>query len=58
MHTHTHTHTQLLNTKSPSDRSVTLMHYIARVVRERFPKVLDFVNELTYLEKAGTGLRQ
>ena len=41
--------------KSPSDRSVTLMHYLATTVREKFPHLMSFVSELHYLEKASTG---
>ena len=31
------------------------MHFVAGIVQEKFPNVLDFVNEVTYLEKAATG---
>ena len=41
--------------KSPSDRSLTLMHYLATTVREKFPHLMSFVSELHYLEKASTG---
>ena len=34
---------------------MTLMGFVAGVVRERYPNVLEFVNEVTYLEKAATG---
>ena len=34
---------------------MTLMGFVAEVVRERYPNVLEFVNEVTYLEKAATG---
>jgi hypothetical protein len=30
------------------------MHFVAGVVREQYPHVLDFVNEVTYLQKAAT----
>lgn len=33
------------------------MGYVADVVREKYPNVLEFVNEVTYLEKAATGER-
>ena len=46
---------QVSSTRAPSDRSVTLMSYVAGVVREKYPHVLEFVNEVTYLEKAATG---
>lgn len=32
------------------------MHFVAGVVREQYPSVLDFVNEVSYLEKAATGM--
>ena len=31
------------------------MGFVAGVVREKFPNILEFVNEVTYLEKAATG---
>ena len=31
------------------------MGFVAGVVREKYPNVLEFVNEVTYLEKAATG---
>ena len=34
---------------------MTLVGFVAGIVRERFPNVLEFVNEVTYLEKAATG---
>ena len=45
-----------MDTKAPSDRSMTLMHYLARVLRDNFPDLLNFVHELTYLEKSATGI--
>ena len=55
---HTHTHSQVMEMRAPLDRNTTLLHYIARVVRSQFPDVLDFVNELRYLEKSSTGTYQ
>lgn len=45
---------QLLDTKS-TDRSQTLLHYIANVVREKYPAVSPFYNELHYVDKAAAG---
>ncbi|CAI8009843.1 Formin-like protein 2 [Geodia barretti] len=42
------------DTRAPGDRSTTLMGFVAGVVREKYPNVLEFVNEVTYLEKAAT----
>ncbi|XP_054888094.1 formin-like protein 2 isoform X3 [Poeciliopsis prolifica] len=41
----------LLDTKS-TDRKMTLLHYIANVVKEKYPQVSLFHNELHYVEKA------
>ncbi|XP_061909970.1 formin-like protein 2 isoform X2 [Entelurus aequoreus] len=41
----------LLETKS-TDRTQTLLHYIANVVREKYPAVALFFNELHYVDKA------
>uniref|UniRef100_A0A665TJB1 Formin-like 2b n=1 Tax=Echeneis naucrates TaxID=173247 RepID=A0A665TJB1_ECHNA len=41
----------LLDTKS-TDRKQTLLHYIANVVKEKFPAVSPFYNELHYVDKA------
>uniref|UniRef100_A0A4W4FS37 Formin-like 2a n=1 Tax=Electrophorus electricus TaxID=8005 RepID=A0A4W4FS37_ELEEL len=41
----------LLDTKS-TDRKMTLLHYIANVVKEKYQQVLLFYNELHYVEKA------
>ena len=46
---------QVSDTRAPGDRSTTLMGFVAGVVREKYPNVLEFVNEVTYLEKAATG---
>lgn len=45
---------QLLDTKS-TDRKITLLHYIANVVREKYSQVSLFYNELHYVEKAAAG---
>ncbi|KAK1903273.1 Formin-like protein 3 [Dissostichus eleginoides] len=41
----------LLDTKS-TDRKLTLLHYIANVVKEKYSQVALFYNELHYVEKA------
>ncbi|XP_016520574.1 formin-like protein 2 [Poecilia formosa] len=41
----------LLETKS-TDRKQTLLHYISNVVREKYPGVTLFYNELHYVDKA------
>ncbi|MEQ2184140.1 hypothetical protein GOODEAATRI_004873 [Goodea atripinnis] len=41
----------LLDTKS-TDRKITLLHYIANVVKEKYPQASLFHNELHYVEKA------
>ncbi|XP_061734959.1 formin-like protein 2 isoform X2 [Nerophis ophidion] len=41
----------LLDTKS-TDRKITLLHYIANVVKEKYSQVCLFYNELHYVEKA------
>ena len=46
----------MLDTKAPSDRSMTLMHYLAKVLRDNYPDLLNFVHEVTYLEKAAPGI--
>lgn len=45
---------QLLDTKS-TDRKLTLLHYIANVVKEKYAQVSLFYNELHYVEKAAAG---
>uniref|UniRef100_A0A8C9W7T2 Formin-like 3 n=1 Tax=Scleropages formosus TaxID=113540 RepID=A0A8C9W7T2_SCLFO len=43
----------LLDTKS-TDRMITLLHYIALVVKEKYPELANFFNELHFVEKAAT----
>lgn len=45
---------QLLETKS-TDRSQTLLHYIANMVKDKYPAVSPFYNELHYVDKAAAG---
>uniref|UniRef100_A0A670YX14 Formin like 1 n=1 Tax=Pseudonaja textilis TaxID=8673 RepID=A0A670YX14_PSETE len=42
----------LLDMKS-TDRKQTLLHYIVRVIQEKYPEFLNFSNELHFLDKAG-----
>lgn len=46
---------QLLDTKS-TDRKMTLLHYIALVVKEKYPELATFYNELHFVDKAAAGL--
>uniref|UniRef100_A0A4W5QB96 Formin-like 3 n=1 Tax=Hucho hucho TaxID=62062 RepID=A0A4W5QB96_9TELE len=41
----------LLDTKS-TDRKMTLLHYIAVVVKEKYPDLANFFNELHFVDKA------
>uniref|UniRef100_A0A671R794 Formin-like protein 3 n=1 Tax=Sinocyclocheilus anshuiensis TaxID=1608454 RepID=A0A671R794_9TELE len=41
----------LLDTKS-TDRKMTLLHYIALVVKEKYPELTTFYNELHFVDKA------
>ncbi|XP_070623054.1 formin-like protein 1 isoform X6 [Erythrolamprus reginae] len=43
----------LLDMKS-TDRKQTLLHYIVRVIQEKYPELLNFSTELHFLDKAGT----
>lgn len=45
---------KLLDTKS-TDRTQTLLNYISNVVREKYPTVSLFYNELHYVDKAAAG---
>lgn len=45
---------QLLDTKS-TDRKMTLLHYIALIVREKYPELANFYNELHFVDKAAAG---
>ncbi|KAK3547363.1 hypothetical protein QTP86_018862 [Hemibagrus guttatus] len=44
----------LLDTKS-SDRKMTLLHYIALIVKEKYPELANFYNELHFVDKAAAG---
>ena len=46
---------QLLDMKS-TDRKQTLLHYIVRVIQEKYPDLLNFSSELHFLDKAATGV--
>lgn len=45
---------QLLDTKS-TDRKMTLLHYIALIVKEKYPDLANFHNELHFVDKAAAG---
>lgn len=45
---------QLLDTKS-TDRKMTLLHFIALTVREKYPELATFWQELHFVEKAAAG---
>lgn len=44
----------LLDTKS-TDKRMCLLHYIAATVRQKFPELLNFDSDLSYIEKAAVG---
>lgn len=48
---------QLLEMKS-TDRKQTLLHYLVRVIMEKYPELTGFHTELHFLDKAGTGSAQ
>lgn len=39
-----------------TDRKQTLLHYIVRVIQEKYPDLTGFSNELHFLDKAGSGM--
>ncbi|KAK1898496.1 Formin-like protein 3 [Dissostichus eleginoides] len=41
----------LLDTKS-TDRKMTLLHYISLILKEKYPELANFHNELNYVDKA------
>ncbi|XP_040294582.1 formin-like protein 1 [Bufo bufo] len=43
----------LLDTKS-TDRKQTLLHYLVRIINEKYPQLSSFQSELHFLEKAAT----
>lgn len=45
---------QLLDTKS-TDRKMTLLHFIALTVKEKYPDLANFWHELHFVEKAAAG---
>lgn len=48
-------YSQLLDTKS-TDRKMTLLHYIALIVKEKYPELANFYNELHFVDKAAAGV--
>ena len=45
---------QLLDTKS-TDRKMTLLHYIALIIKEKYSDLANFYSELHYVDKAAAG---
>ena len=45
---------QLLDTKS-TDRKMTLLHFIALTVKDKYPDLANFWHELHFVEKAAAG---
>lgn len=45
---------QLLDTKS-TDRTQTLLHFIANMVHEKYPELASFHTELRFVDKAALG---
>lgn len=45
---------QLLEMKS-TDRKQTLLHYLVKVIAEKYPQLTGFHSELHFLDKAGAG---
>lgn len=48
---------QLTDTRS-SDRRLSVLHYIAQTMQDKFPELLNFDQELQYIEKASVGEKQ
>lgn len=46
---------RLADTKSPTDKSLTLLHYITGILHDKYPDVLDFASELVGLDRAAKG---
>lgn len=45
---------QLLEMKS-TDRKQTLLHYLVKVIAEKYPQLTGFHSDLHFLDKAGSG---
>lgn len=45
---------QLASTKA-RDNKTNLMHFLAQVVEDRFPELLNFIEELLHVERAARG---
>lgn len=46
---------QLLEMKS-TDRKQTLLHYLVKVIAEKYPQLTGFHSDLHFLDKAGSGI--
>lgn len=52
---HMHTLVQLKNTKT-QDNKATLVHFLANVIEDKHPDLVQFQDDFTYLEKASKGI--
>lgn len=48
---------QLLEMKS-TDRKQTLLHYLVKVIAEKYPQLTGFHSDLHFLDKAGSGIER
>lgn len=48
---------QLLEMKS-TDRKQTLLHYLVKVIAEKYPQLMGFHSDLHFLDKAGSGIER
>lgn len=48
---------KLLDTKS-TDRKQTLLHFIVKIIQDKYPELQSFYTELHFLDKAGMGKSQ
>lgn len=39
-----------------TDRKQTLLHYLVKVIAEKYPQLTGFYSELHFLDKAGSGM--
>lgn len=46
---------QLLEMKS-TDRKQTLLHYLVKVIADKYPQLTGFHGDLHFLDKAGSGM--
>lgn len=48
---------QLMYVKSPTDRSMSVLHVIAQTVKDSFPQLLSFAQDFKFAEKASKSRR-